>query len=135
MERIPTQRTTARVTALKPPKQTSAMKRILASLTLLIRQLSIGPNNTVANRTLSLPLHRSRHILPPRHQSINYSIPLPSTARREIDNALRIYKPEIPLLLCDTDAVHGCHFGASEGVWFGQVDGYGHGLFVDGDGG
>jgi len=135
IERIPTQRTTTRVATLKPPKQARTMKRILARLTLLTRQLPIPTHDAITNRTLRLPLHRSRDILPPRHQTIDQRVALPGATGREIDDALRVDEPGIPLLFRDGDAVDGGDFGAGEGIGFREVDGYGHCLFVDGDGG
>ncbi len=135
MERIPTQRTTARITRLEPPKQARTMKRILARLTLLTRQLPIRTHNAIANGTLRLPLHRSRDVLPPSQQAIDERIPFSGATRGEIDDALRIDEPGIPLLLRNADAVDGGDFGAGEGVGFREVDGDGHCLFVDGDGG
>ena len=134
MKRVPTQRTTTRITTLKPPKQTRTMKRILARLTLLARQLPVRTNNAVTNRTLRLPLHRSRDVLPPSHQPIDDRVPLTRTPGGEVDNPLRVDEPEVPLFLCDRDAVHRAHFGASQGVGFWEGDGDGHCLFVDGDG-
>ena len=119
VKRIPTQRTTTRITALKPPKQARIMKRILARLTLFARQLPIPTHHTITNRTLRLSLHRSCDILPPRHQPINQRVALPSATRGEVDYALRIDQPEIPFLLRDANAVDGCDFCAGEGVGFG----------------
>ena len=135
MKRIPTQRTTTRIATLKPPKQTPTMKHIPASPTPLTRQLPILTHNAIANRTLRLSLHSSRHVLPPRHQSINQCITLPCPTGREIDNALRVDEPEIPFLLGHADAVDGGYFCAGEGVGWWEGDGYGHLLVVDGDGG
>lgn len=135
MERIPTQRTTARIARLEPPKQARTMKRILASLTLLTRQLPIRTHNAVANRTLRLPLHRSGDILPPSQQPINQRVPLSGATRGEIDNPLRIDEPGIPLFLRNADAVDGGDFGPGEWIGFREVDGDCHGLFVDGNGG
>ena len=135
IEIIPTQRTTARIAALEPPEQTATMKRILARRALLTRQLPIRTNNTIANRTLRLPLHSSRHILPPRHQAIDDGIALAGAAGGEVDDTLGVDDPEAPFLLRDADAVDGVDFGAGERVGGGEADGDGHGLFVDGDGG
>lgn len=109
------------------------MKRIFARRALLTRQLPIRTNNTIANGTLRLPLHSSRHILPPRQQAIDDRIPFASAARGEVDDALGVDDPEAPFLLCNTDAVDGLDFCAGERVGWGEADGDGHGLFVDGD--
>lgn len=135
IEVIPTQRTATRIAALEPPEQTAAMERILARRALLTRQLPIRTDNTVANRTLRLPLHRRRHVLPPRHQAIDDGIPLAGAARGEVDDALGVDDPEAPLLLRDADAVDRFDLGAGERVGWREADRDGHGLLVDGDGG
>lgn len=109
---VPAKWAAARIARLEPPKQTGTMERIFARPTLLARQLPIRTDNTITNGTLRLPLHRSRHISPPSHQSIDEGIPLSRTARGEIDNALRVDEPEVPFLFCNTNAVDGGYFCA-----------------------
>ena len=111
------------------------MKRILARRALLTRQLPVRTHNTIANRALSLPLHRSRHVAPPRQQAVDDGIALARAAGGEVDDALGVDDPEAPLLLRDADAVDGVDFCAGERVGGREADGDGHGLFVDGDGG
>lgn len=56
IKRIPTQRTTTRITALKPLKQTTPMKQILARSAPLARELTIAAYDTVADGALTLAL-------------------------------------------------------------------------------
>ena len=133
VEVIPTQRAATRIAALEPPEQTAAMKRILARRALLTRQLPVRTHDTVANRTLRLPLHRSRHVPPPRHQAVDDGIALARAAGGEVDDALGIDDPEAPLLFRDADAVDRVDFCAGERVGWREADGDGHGLFVNGD--
>ena len=130
---IPTQGAATRIAALEPPKQTATMKRILARRALLTRQLPVRTHNTIANRTLGLALHRSRHVAPPRHQAVDDGIALARAAGGEVDDALGVDDPEAPLLFRDADAVDRVDFCAGERVGGREADGDGHGLFVDGD--
>ena len=109
------------------------MERTLARRALLVRQLAVRTDDTVANGTLRLPLHRSRHVLPPRHQAVDDGVALAGAAGGEVDDALGVDDPEAPFLLRDADAVDGLDLCAGERVGGGEADGDGHGLFVDGD--
>lgn len=62
IKRIPTKRTRTRPTTPKPLKQTPPMKQMPTSLTPLIRDLAITPDDTIANRAFRLSLHRTFHI-------------------------------------------------------------------------
>ena len=133
IEIIPTQRTTARVAALEPPEQTAAMKRVLTRRALLARQLPVRAHDAVANGALRLPLHRGRHVLPPRHEAVDDGVAFAHAAGGEVDDALGVDEPEAPLLLRDADAVDRVDLGAGERVGRGQADGDAHCLFVEGD--
>lgn len=73
IERIPAQRTRARVARLEPLEQTTRMEQILACRTLLGRQLLVGADNGVANRTFSLAFERSSDVLAPSCDAILYT--------------------------------------------------------------
>ena len=59
------------ITALEPLKQTNAMEQVLASVTLLVRQLAIGSDYTIADRTFDLALERSIDVPLERGQRID----------------------------------------------------------------
>lgn len=133
MERIPTQRTTARVTALEPPIQAPAMEHVPTGPTPLTRQLPLRTHHTVADTALRLALQRRRDVLPPRQQALNQASA--AAFAREVDDALGGDEPGAPFLLVDADAVDGLDGGAGKGVGGWETDRDGHGLLVDGDGG
>lgn len=133
MKRIPTQRTTTRVTALEPPIQTPTMEHIPTSPAPLTRQLPLRTDHAVADAALRLALQRRRDVLPPRHQPLNQTAAV--AFAREVDDALRGDEPGAPFLLVDADAVDGFDGGAGEGVGGWEADRDRHGLLVDGDGG
>ena len=132
---IPTERTATTIATFKPPKQTTPVEQVPTSPAPLTRQLPIRPNNAIANRALRLPLHRRRHVLPPRQQTVDQVAAFAALGVAEVNDALGRDEPAAPFLLVDADAVDAVDGGAGEWVGGGQVDGDLHCLFVDGDGG
>lgn len=96
------------------------MERVLARRAPLARQLLVGAHNAVANGALRLPLHRGRHVLPPRHQAVDDGVALADAAGGEVDDALGVDDPEAPLLLLDADAVDRLDLCAGERVRGGR---------------
>lgn len=132
MKSIPTQRATARITALEPPIQTCPMKHVPTRRATLAGQLLLRTDHAVANATLGLALQRGGDVLAPRHEPLNEASTVAFAG--EIDHALRCDQPGAPFLLVDADSVHGVDGCALERVGGWEVDGDGHCLLVDGDG-
>lgn len=90
------------------------MEQIPTSPTPLIRQPPLCTHNTIANCTLALPLQRTCHILPPRHQSLDQ--PATATRAREVNDTCGGKEPSTPFLLVNADAVDGGDGGGGEGI-------------------
>lgn len=116
MKSVPTQRTTTRVAAPEPPKQTNRMKGILARGTLLIRRLHIRADDGVTDGALALALQGALDVASERQQSID------EAAVAEHDDALDCAEPGLPFLLGDADAGAGGDERVGEGVGWGQGD-------------
>lgn len=71
VERAAAQWTSRSTTRPEPLEQTATMETILASSTLLSRQLAILGHNTVADRAFRLALQRAHDILSPSDKSID----------------------------------------------------------------
>jgi hypothetical protein len=125
IKRIPTQRASTSITGPKPLEQTASMEHMLASRAALLRQLAIPTNNTVANRTLTLALQRTRNIAAERRDAIG------DRAVRERDNALAVPQPALPFFLFDSDAADADDLCGSQRVSLRQDDFDRHGLLVD----
>jgi hypothetical protein len=125
IKRIPTQRASTSITGPKPLEQTASMEHMLASRAALLRQLAIPTNNTVANRTLTLALQRTRNIAAERRDAIG------DRAVRERDNALAVPQPALPFLLFDGYAADADDLCGSQRVSVRQDDFDRHGLLVD----
>lgn len=65
------ERTARAIATLEPLEQTDSVEEILASVTLLVRQLAIRPNYTVADGTLALALERSIDVPLERGQRVD----------------------------------------------------------------
>jgi hypothetical protein len=105
------------------------MKQILTRLTSLVRQLPIAANDTIANSTFALPLHRTINIALKRCQCIDQA------AVEDSNCAKRGAEPGLPFRFVDGDAVEAFDVGVCEREGRGKGDAHRHCLFVDGVGG
>jgi hypothetical protein len=95
IERIPTKRTSSVITTLEPLEQTIPMETILASPTLLVRQLAILTNHGITNSTTCLSFECSKDVSPPSQKPVN------ETVVAESNDGLSISEPRVPMLLVD----------------------------------
>lgn len=131
MERIPAKRTTARVAAFEPSKETTAVEHVSTGAAPFAGELPVGPDHAVADGALSLALERGRHVAPPRQQTVDQRALVPAAA--EVDHPLRRHQPAVPFLLVDGNAVHRVDRGARERVRGREPDDDLHVLLVDGN--
>jgi len=97
VKRVPAQRTTRPIAALKPPEQATSMETVPASSALLARQLSVFCDHTVADGALRLPLQRTYDI-PLERSEPGYQIII-----GESNDVLRDAQPGLPLLLVQSN--------------------------------
>lgn len=114
MECIPAKRAAARVAALEPPKEATAVEHVPTGAATLAGELPVGPDHAVADGALGLALERGRHVASPGQQPVDQRALVAAAA--EVDNPLRCHQPAMPFLLVHSNAVHRVDHGARERV-------------------